>query len=551
MRNLFLLIIIGSMIFLTACNTMKRHVDIIVHNAVIYTVDSIFSIDEAMAINDGMFVETGNNEKILSEYDADIVIDGKGFPVYPGFIDAHCHYYSYGLGLLKRADLSGTGSFDEVLDIMQEHREKQPGEWLEGRGWDQNDWEVKEFPTKEMLDQLFPDIPVVLTRVDGHAALVNSEALKRAGITSETQIQGGKIIIKNGKPTGLLIDNAIDLIRDIIPETDRKKQVSVLLQVEKNCFSVGLTGIVDACSEKDIIELIDSLQQEGMLNLRINCMMDSTKENFETFFESGIYQTDRLKVNAVKLFADGALGSRGACLLEPYNDDPGNYGIMIYEPDYYRNICEKAYEKGFQVNTHAIGDSAIRMILEIYGEILKGKNDRRWRIEHAQVVAPEDFEKFGKYSVIPSVQATHATSDMYWAGERLGNERVKNAYAYKKLLDQNGWLPNGTDFPVEQINPVFTFYASVARKDLNGFPEGGFQIENALNRKETLRSMTIWAAKGSFDENERGSIEPGKYADFVILDRDMMTVPEEEIPRTRVLNTFLGGEEVYSLLNDE
>ena len=530
---------------------MKRHVDIIVHNAVIYTVDSIFSIDEAMAINDGRFVETGDNEKILSKYDADMVIDGKGLPVYPGFIDAHCHYYSYGLGLLKRADLSGTGSFDEVLDIIQEHRKKQKGEWLEGRGWDQNDWEVKEFPAKERLDQLFPDIPVVLTRVDGHAVLVNSEALKRAGITSETQIQGGKIVTENGKPTGLLIDNAINLIRDIIPEIDRKKQVSALLQAEKNCFSVGLTGIVDACSEKDIIELIDSLQQEGMLNLRINCMMDSTKENFETFFESGIYQTDRLKVNAVKLFADGALGSRGACLLEPYNDDPGNYGIMIYEQDYYRNICEKAYEKGFQVNTHAIGDSAIRMILEIYGEILKGKNDRRWRIEHAQVVAPEDFEKFGKYSVIPSVQATHATSDMYWAGERLGNERVKNAYAYKKLLDQNGWLPNGTDFPVEQINPVFTFYSSVARKDPDGFPEGGFQIENALNREETLRSMTIWAAKGSFDENERGSIEPGKYADFVILDRDMITVPEEEIPRARVLNTFLGGEEVYNLVDDK
>jgi len=279
--------------------------------------------------------------------------------------------------------------------------------------------------------------------------------------------------------------------------------------------------------------------------MRINAMISPTATNIREFLKKETYKTDHLTVRSVKLFADGALGSRGALMLEPYSDDPGNYGLLIDQPDYYRSILKDAYDNGFQVNTHAIGDSANRMMLNLYGEYLKKKNDRRWRIEHAQVIHPDDFDLFGKYSIIPSVQGTHCTSDMYWADERLGHERLKGAYAYKQLMNQNGWLINGTDFPVEYINPLYTFYASVSRKDSKGWPDEGFQKENGLSREETLRSMTVWAAKGSFEENEKGSIEPGKFADFVILSEDIMEIPEAGIPDVTVLKTILGGEVVY------
>ncbi|MCD4747501.1 MAG: amidohydrolase family protein, partial [Bacteroidales bacterium] len=262
---------------------------------------------------------------------------------------------------------------------------------------------------------------------------------------------------------------------------------------------------------------------------------------------NGIYKTQGLNVRSIKLFSDGALGSRSACLLQPYSDDPDNYGFLAYKPEFLRKMCKKAFENGYQVNTHAIGDSAVRMMLNIYGEFLNGKNDLRWRIEHSQVVHPDDFDLFGKYSIIPSVQTTHATSDMYWAVDRLGKERIKGAYAYKELLRQNGWIPNGTDFPIENINPLYSFYSAVFRKDLQAYPENGFQKENALTREEALKSITIWAAKSCFEENEKGSIEQGKFADFVMLNNDIMKINEIEIPATKVLKTFIDGEEVFSM----
>jgi len=274
-------------------------------------------------------------------------------------------------------------------------------------------------------------------------------------------------------------------------------------------------------------------------------MLEPTKENFKNFITRGIYRTDRLSVRSIKLFADGALGSRGALLLEPYTDDPQSRGLQIEPAGYYRKICQKAWKYGYQVNTHCIGDAANRMILNVYGEVLKGKNDLRWRIEHAQVIHPSDFQKFAKFSIIPSVQTTHAVSDMSWAVNRLGAERMKYAYAYKMLLQQNGWLANGSDFPVEDINPLQGFYAAVARKNPAGQPAGGFQMENALTREEALRAMTIWAARAAFEESSRGSLESGKWADFVVLDTDLMRAPLEKIPEAKVFSTWIGGVAVY------
>jgi predicted amidohydrolase YtcJ len=306
-----------------------------------------------------------------------------------------------------------------------------------------------------------------------------------------------------------------------------------------------LTSLTDAGLEHETIRLIDSLQQAGKLKIRIDAMLSDADKDLAAIMAKGPYRKDRLTMHSVKLYADGALGSRGALLIEPYADDPENYGLMMSSPDYYRTVLKMAYDYGFQVNTHCIGDAANRMMLNLYGEFLKEKNDRRWRIEHAQVVHKDDFEMFGRYSIIPSIQSTHCTSDMYWAEDRLGPDRIRTAYAYHELLQQNGWLVNGTDFPIEEINPVLTFYAAVARMDKNGYPQGGFQPENALSREEALRTMTIWAAKGSFEEEVKGSIEPGKYADFVILDRDIMTVEQAFIPETQVLKTYLNGELVF------
>jgi len=336
----------------------------------------------------------------------------------------------------------------------------------------------------------------------------------------------------------------MDLVSSIIPAPSKQTEIIALKEAQQNCFNVGLTSVVDAGLDANTVRLIDSLQKSGTVKMRVNAMLSPTEENFKDFVRKGVVKKDKLTVRSVKLYADGALGSRGAKLLQPYSDDPDNTGLLIHQPDFYRKICAIALKNGYQVNTHAIGDSANRMMLEIYGDFLKGKNDKRWRIEHAQVVNESDFDLFGKYSIIPSVQPTHATSDMYWAEERLGNERIKGAYAYKRLLKENGWLPLGTDFPIEDINPLYTFYAAVARKDLKGYPNGGWQPENALSREEALRGITVWAAKGSFEEDEKGSIEPGKFADFVILENDIMISDMKKIPRTKIVSTWLDGKKV-------
>jgi predicted amidohydrolase YtcJ len=417
-------------------------------------------------------------------------------------------------------------------------------DFIEGRGWDQNDWENKIIPTKKELDSLFPNTPVALKRVDGHAYLVNSKALELAGITGETKLPGGDVILDDGEPTGMLIDAPMKMINDIIPEMSKELMIQSLKEAERICLDLGLTTVVDAGLDKEVIELIDSLQQEDEMSIRIYAMVFNKEENLDHFLDKGIIKTERLNVRSVKVYADGALGSRGAALREEYTDLPGHFGSMVTPMDSLMILAKRIAAAGYQMNTHAIGDSANRSVLKVYKEVIKDIPDPRWRVEHAQIIAPSDFDYFsGK--ILPSIQPTHATSDMYWAEDRVGPDRIKGAYSYKTLLNKSGILALGTDFPVERVNPMYTFYAAVARKDLVEYPEGGYRIEEGLTREETLKGMTIWAAYSNFEEGEKGSIETGKFADFVILDQDIMTIPEDEIPNVKVIGTYIDGKQVY------
>lgn len=414
-----------------------------------------------------------------------------------------------------------------------------------GRGWDQNDWPVKEYPDNQELDSLFPDRPVLLTRVDGHAAIANSQALQLAGIHSGMRITGGSVEEKEGRPSGVLIDNAVDLVAAKVPPASHTQVVAALQAAQQACFAVGLTTVDDCGIDYTEAMTMDSLQRAGILKMRVYAMLSDARRNYEFLFRRGKIKTDHLNVRSFKVYADGALGSRGACLLQPYNDRPEWTGFLLSSRQHFDSVAAVLSEKDFQMCTHAIGDSGNRVILDIYAKHLKGKNDRRWRIEHAQVVHPQDFKSFGAYSVIPSVQPTHATSDMYWAGDRLGKEREKGAYAYRQLLEQNGWIPLGTDFPVEDISPFKTFYAAVFRMDAKGYPEKGYQTENALTREQALRGITIWAARSNFEEAEKGSLEKGKFADFIIADTDLMRSPPESIRQITVLATYIGGRKVH------
>lgn len=547
MKKIFLFLSLLTACLISSCGNTKEKADYIVTNGRVYTVDSLFSIQTAFAVKDGKFLKAGNTEELLSTYQSDSLVDLQGAAVYPGFIDGHAHFYRYGLGLTQ-ADLTGTRSYQEILERLKAHRQRYPqSSWIIGRGWDQNDWEDKRFPTKEPLDSLFPDTPVLLTRVDGHAALVNSKALEIADVvTASTQIMGGKVIVENGKPSGVLIDNAIDLVSRHIPEPGRPEQISALLSAQQNCFAVGLTTVVDAGLDKATVDLMDSLQQETQLSMRLYAMLNPSEENKNHYFASGPYKTDKLSVCSFKVYGDGALGSRGASLLAPYHDDHDNHGFLLNTPQAYEALAQEIYASGFQMNTHCIGDSANRTLLNIYSRLLATGNDRRWRIEHAQVVSREDLDKFGTHNIIPSVQPTHATSDMYWAEDRLGAERIKTAYTYKDLLEVSGLLALGSDFPVEDINPLYGFHAAVARQNAEGYPEEGFQPENKISRENALRGMTIWAAYANFEDKEKGSIEAGKVADFVVLEEDIMEAANERLPEIKVKYTVLGGNIVHA-----
>ncbi|HNV51451.1 MAG TPA: amidohydrolase family protein [Tenuifilaceae bacterium] len=539
----------NTLIILTAISAMacikREKVDLIVTNAKIYSVDSAFTVHSSMAISNGKIVAIGEKETIEKKYESTNTFDATGKYIYPGFIDPHCHFLGYGLGL-PNAWLAGAKNWEEVVKRLVENQNRYSTEWVKGRGWNQNEWAVKQFPTNELLNKAFPDKPVYIVRIDGHAAIANQKALEIAGITAKTTINGGEIIKVNGKPTGVLVDNAMELVRKCIPESTKEEKTNALINAQKNCFAVGLTGVHDAGLDTDEVFLVDSLQKSGSLKMRINAWLNPTKSNYETFVNKGVYQTDWLTVRSIKIYADGALGSRGALLLKPYSDDPKNIGIQVETTEKLDSVCKIASDAGYQVCTHCIGDAAVRLMIDIYSKYLDENNDKRWRIEHSQVVDPQDMPRYGKYNIIPSIQTTHATSDMDWANERLG-DRIKYAYAYQELLQQNGWLPNGSDFPIEHINPLYGFYSGVVRQHFNGEPKDGFQMENALTREQALRAMTIWAVKSAFEENIKGSLEVGKFADFVVLDFDLMNDSIKDVPYIKVQQTYINGEKVYDV----
>jgi predicted amidohydrolase YtcJ len=533
-----------AFILVSLCFGQMEKADLIIYHAKIYTVDKEFTIREAMAVGNGKILETGTSKEILGKYTSAESIDAEGKPVVPGFIDAHCHFYGYALGL-QQVDLGGTTSFEEILKRIEKASGDFPGEWIVGKGWDQNLWKEKKFPENTALDRLFPDRPVILTRVDGHALLANTEAIRRSEILSQEHFTAGEIEKKEGRLTGIFYETAADFMRNSVPPPSVKSQIALIDEAQHNCFAAGLTSVSDAGLEYSTVRFLDSIQKGGIMRLRINVMLNPTGENIRSFIMKGPYRTDFMNIRSIKVYADGSLGSRTALLKKAYSDSPERLGILVTPVASMRETCELALMHGYQVNTHAIGDSAVKIVLTTYAEFLKGRNDKRWRIEHAQVVDPVDLPLFGQYSIIPSVQATHATSDMYWAEERLGKTRIRWAYAYRDLLKQNGWIANGTDFPIEHIDPLLTFYAAVVRKDVKGFPQTGFQSGNALSREEALRSITVWAAGASFEEDAKGSLEPGKFADFVILDQDIMTISETGILKTRIVKTFSSGREVF------
>ena len=530
--------------FLFACSNSKNAVDLIIKNAVIYTVNAQFDTATTLIIKDGKIIDVGDSS-LTSKYNAKEVYDAKGSTIVPGLIDAHAHLYGLGLNQ-QQADLTGTESFDEVLSRLDQFQKENNVGYIIGRGWDQNDWQIKEFPTKEKLDALFPNTPVALTRVDGHAMLINSKAQALAGITAETKIAGGEIILKDGKPTGILVDSPMDLVSRTFPPQDKAAAIKALLKAEAIALSYGLTTVDDAGLDRNIIELIDSLQKVGSMQLKVYAMISNTPENLNYYLKKGIYKSNRLNVRSFKIYTDGALGSRGAAMRAPYSDHHNHFGAMITPVDSLAKIADRIANSEFQMNSHAIGDSATLSVLKTYKKALANHTDRRWRVEHAQIISPEGFDYFNK-NIIPSVQPTHATSDMYWAEDRVGPIRIKGAYAYQTLLQKSGVLPLGTDFPVEHVNPIYTFYAAVIRKDLKHWPQNGFQMQDALTREQALRGMTIWAAFSNFEETEKGSIEKGKWADFTILDQDIMKVDENHLPNTKILATFINGKKVYEL----
>jgi predicted amidohydrolase YtcJ len=518
----------------------------IFENARIYTGDETQPHATALAVKDGRILAVGDDLKSHVSPQTRRV-DLKGATVIPGLIDSHAHMR--GLGeLLESFDLRNVYTVDAVARIVQnEAIKRRKGEWIRGRNWDQTNWGGR-FPTSADLDGAAPDNPVYLRRVDGHASWVNRRALELAGITATTPDPPGGRIIRDEKaqPTGVLIDRAQGLASRKIPEaTDEEIRRRIRLAA-RECARLGLTGVHDAGIGSRELAAYRELIRRNELPVRIYAMIGGDGPLWREYLERGPEISDKLTVRSIKLMADGAMGSRGAAFWQDYSDEPGNKGLLILDKEDIERVGRAAVKAGFQVNTHAIGDRANRTVLEAYAAVLGGKNDRRFRIEHAQAVALPDFDLFAKYSIIASMQSTHATSDMRWAEKRLGPDRIAGAYAPKRFLRLGVPVANGSDFPVEEANPLWGFYAAVTRQNHAGEPKGGWLPDQRLTRAETLRSWTLDSAYAAFEENQKGTLVPGKLADFVVLSQDIMKTVPEAILKTEVLMTVLGGEVVYS-----
>ncbi|HMI44876.1 MAG TPA: amidohydrolase family protein [Gemmatimonadaceae bacterium] len=545
--------------FAPAAIEAQAKADLVLVNGKIYTVDNARPIASALAVRGGrvLFVGSDAEARVLANASTR-VIDLNGKTVIPGIVDAHAHLLGLG-NTLARVNLAGSTSYDEVIDRVKGFsKDVKPGEWILGRGWDQNRWTSKEFPTHDALSRAFPNNPVVLTRIDGHALLANAKAMELARVSAATaDPEGGRIMrLASGAPSGVFVDKAQSLIGRAVPQPTRADTRKAILAAITESNRWGLTGVHDAGESAETIGIFEELAKAGSYNLRNYVMLSDPGEPGSPAAvrnpylrrgpQSALYD-GHLWVRAIKLYADGALGSRGAALLAPYADEPTNSGLLVSRPEHLRAWAETALRSGFQVNVHAIGDRGNRIVLDAFESALRTvpRADHRFRIEHAQVLSPEDIPRFAKLGVIPSMQPTHQTSDMRWAETRVGPQRIRGAYAWRSLLNTGVVIPSGTDFPVEEVNPLLTFHAAVTRQDPTNWPVGGWYPEQKMTREEALQSMTIWPAYAGFQESMLGSLTPGKYADFVVLDRDIMLIPDTEILATRVVSTWIGGKRVH------
>ena len=548
----FLLVATLLALFTAPLVAQPAAADLVVVNARIYTAEGARPVVEAMAVREGRIVFTGDAAGARALAGARTqVLDLGGRTVIPGMTDAHAHVAGLGSSL-QSVNLVGTRSYDEVIARVVERARTTPaGEWITGRGWDQNNWGDTRWPSHEALTSAVPNHPVLLTRVDGHAGLANAAAMRAANLTRATKDPAGGEILRNerGEPTGVLIDNAEGIVERVIPAPSRAQVKESIKAAIAEMHRWGLTGVHDAGSSARVLEIYEELGRENALNIRLYAMISDHAPTLDAWFKRGPLvgaHNGTLWVRSIKLYQDGALGSRGAALLEPYSDAP-TIGLLVSAPTHIREVAGRALTAGFQVNTHAIGDRGNRLVLDAYESIFKERPtaDHRWRVEHAQILHSDDIPRFAALGVIPSMQASHQTSDMYWAGVRLGETRLRGAYAWRSLIASGVIIPNGSDFPVERVDPLISFKASVARQDARNWPVGGWFPEQRMTREEALLSMTLWAAYAGFQEQDIGSITPGKRADFVVLNQDLMRVPADILQDTHVLSTWVGGRAVY------
>jgi len=509
---------------------------------------------EAIAFRDGKVIQTGPEDEILDTYSGFDLYDGNGRTMLPGLIDAHVHVMGLGFREMD-VDLSGIRTLEETLDKIKEYAEAHPdAEWIRGRGWNQVLWKENEFPTAEDIDSVVDDRPVWLTRVDGHAGWANSLAMELSGISRETpDVQGGRILRDGrGDATGVFVDATMSYISKYIPERTAEEQQMALQLALETMAEHGLTSVHDARTDEFTWDMYKNFADRGDLKTRIYAMIAGTGEIFDNLSEDGpinSYADDQLALRSVKISSDGALGSRGAALIEEYEDDPENYGLLFFDQDELNGMLVKGAEAGFQMNIHAIGDAANRQVLdgfEYVNEQLGNQSNMRHRIEHAQIVHPDDIPRFVNLNLVASMQPTHATSDMNMAEDRVGSERIKSSYAWQTFLDQGTVIAGGSDFPVEQVNPFYGLYSGVTRKDHEGMPPEGWYSEQAMSRIEALRAFTIDAAYGAHQEEILGTLEEGKWADFILIDRDYFEVDASEIWQINVLETWKGGERVFN-----
>jgi predicted amidohydrolase YtcJ len=527
--------------------------DLIVTNARIYTVDDARPVADAMAIRGGRVQFVGSERGALTLRGPQTrVLDAAGATIIPGIADAHVHLLGLGMAL-RTVSLVGARSYEEVVErIAAKARELPTGTWITGRGWDQNDWPDTRLPSHEALSRAVPNHPVAVTRVDGHASLVNAAAMRAAALSAaSTDPDGGKIErLANNEPSGVLIDRAMGLVSRVIPNATRDQVRDATLAAIRETHRYGLTSVHDAGVEAAVIDVYEELARTGQYTLRNYIMIRPDDSTLARYFrrgpQSGLYD-GRIWIRAIKISADGALGSRGAALLDPYSDMPDRTGLVLTPGTRIKDVGVRALRSGFQLNVHAIGDRGNRIVLDAFESTLKEvpTADHRFRVEHAQILHHDDIPRFAQLDVIPSMQSTHQTSDMYWAPNRLGYSRSLGGYAWRSLLNTGVIIPNGTDFPVEDVDPLKTFHSAVTRQDANNWPTGGWFPDQRMTRDEALKSMTIWPAYAAFQEKELGSLTVGKHADFVVLDRDIMRVAAESILGTRVLSTWVAGRMVY------